>query len=787
MIDWNRQGYIMEDKISYRPFCRFFVIFTFVLFCIFTISYCVNDCSQHQVVLNEISGNHSSLEEGGPSGDYIELYNSGLFSCWLDNLYLSDDPEDLQKLPLAKKRISAKNYLVIDLESAEYEMDAFGIKASGETIYLSDAQGKILDEVEIPNLQFNAAYVRNKDGAGEWTMLSCTPGSSNEALQKTVLPPVFSVKSGFYDEPFPLELSAEKGTKIYYTLDGTVPSGQSTEYTGSIQVKNVSDQKNIYNSVQRVVSDWKEYTPDETPVDKAFLVRAVAKDSSGNFSEPVMGLYFVDMDSYRSKQVISLVADPDELFGEDGIHVTGKVYDAWYENGKQGDVQVENFNKHGREFEIEASMHVFLDKQLLEQKVGLRIQGSSGRRGNKKRFTVTSRKEYSGEKYFGIEFFSGKKTHSAVLRDNFTNVFCQELLEGRSVAIQKAVPVTVFLNGEYWYDTYLQERYDSHYLLNTYGVDRDDVVLVKERLVSEGTEEDYQLYSDMYGFALTEDLADEEKYQEFLKQIDVQSYIDFMCANIYLCNMDCSEMKNVALWRTRSSGNGTYSDGRFRWMLYDMDSLEWCNVWLDEYKVTKTAAINSFKRKMPTTGVSYRKQELFVSLKRNADFCRQFVTTFMDLANEYFSTENVAEKLQEYGKDLTWNDSFFELRADYIVPYMAKEFDLQGTLQRVDLSVNDANGGTVQVNTITPTFRNLTWSGSYYSDYPVKLRAKANSGYRFAGWEGSLSSFDEEIEVSLADGDARLRAVFEKTGDDNEDKMQSNEMHVRSAIDMRGF
>lgn len=246
-------------------------------------------------------------------------------------------------------------------------------------------------------------------------------------------------------------------------------------------------------------------------------------------------------------------------------------------------------------------------------------------------------------------------------------------------------------------------------------------------------------------------------------------------------------MKNVALWRTRDARNGIYSDGRFRWMLYDMDSLEWNDAWLEKYKATSTAAINSFEQKMPTTGTSYCKQELFVSLKRNADFCRQFVTTFMDLANEYFSKENVAEKLREYGEDLTWNDSFFELRADYIVPYMAEEFDLKGTLKQVELSVNDANGGVVQINTITPKLRNLTWSGSYYSDYPVKLRAKANSGYRFAGWEGSLASFDEEIEVSLADGDAQLRAVFEKTGDDNEDKMQSGETGVQSAIDMHGF
>ena len=48
--------------------------------------------------------------------------------------------------------------------------------------------------------------------------------------------PVFSVKSGFYNEAFQLELSATPGADIRYTLDGTDPTETSTEYTGAITI-----------------------------------------------------------------------------------------------------------------------------------------------------------------------------------------------------------------------------------------------------------------------------------------------------------------------------------------------------------------------------------------------------------------------------------------------------------------------------------------------------------------------------------------------------------------------
>ena len=60
------------------------------------------------------------------------------------------------------------------------------------------------------------------------------------------------------------------------------------------------------------------------------IVRAVAKNSKGEFSEIITKNYFVtteDLYKYEDLTVVSIVTDPENLFGPDiGIYVTGNMY-----------------------------------------------------------------------------------------------------------------------------------------------------------------------------------------------------------------------------------------------------------------------------------------------------------------------------------------------------------------------------------------------------------------------------------------------------------------------------
>ena len=140
-----------------------------------------------------------------------------------------------------------------------------------------------------------------------------------------IQPPGFSRISGFYPENFKLKLSSEENTTIYYTVDSSDPRSSPTakEYKDYILIYDKSSEPNIYSSIKEnedspvSVSRGNRFNGPAYPIDKAMVVRAVAKNAKGEFSDINSETYFVttnDLFQYQDQTVISIVTNPENLF-----------------------------------------------------------------------------------------------------------------------------------------------------------------------------------------------------------------------------------------------------------------------------------------------------------------------------------------------------------------------------------------------------------------------------------------------------------------------------------------
>lgn len=727
----------------------------------------ISRTAKNRIYINEVRSTKVSADRDGYFGsDYIEIYNASKEEISLDGWYFSDDETHLDKCVITGVNIPGESYYVFTSAGQEEAGGLnFKISSAGEKVFLSNQEGLVVDSVYVPELGYGEVYARKKDGFDQWAVMEETFGKSNsegnEIVRSTLTAPTFSHESGFYEEGFVLELKCKLGEKIYYTLDGSIPTKDSYVYEDGILIENATKNPNVCTAVVNLVDNWLDYEQPSEKVDKATVVRAVAMDRNGAVSDVVTKTYFVNLGKYKNQNIFSVVGEYDEFFGEDGIFITGKRYDEWYVSGAEGDAPPIYFMQSGREWEILGNLEILEQgKEQTNQSVGIRTHGGSSRRTNFKRMSFFARDIYSNSDYLEGFSLGGKQHHSIGTDTNSTSIQFQSLVKNREVATQDYKPVTVFLNGEFWVEGYVLGRYDEYHLEQYFNVQPENVILIKDGELSEGSGDDILFYYDILSRAANRDLSNEEEYQKMEERMDIQSYIDYICANVYLCNMDVSETKNYCLWRTRENDGSEYGDGRFRWMLYDMDSIGFAS--LNYYGVKRKAAINSFNQKMEFTGSAINEHTLYKGLKQNQEFCKQFVLTFMDMVNIDFTYENIEKNLKEFGISPDDYGSFFKRRAEYIVPYMAEEFGLTGTLEEVQLKINNITGGMIKLNTSTPDLSEGNWKGAYYTDYPITVTAVPEDGYKFVGWSGSVTSDSATIEAEIISGGITLEAVFEK-------------------------
>lgn len=629
----------------------------------------------------------------------------------------------------------------------------------------------------------------------------------------------FSKDSGFYENEFTLKLKARKGAVIYYTTDGTTPTEKSNTYKSPIQLKDRSSEPNVL-SAEKNISFTGDFIP-EKPVSKGNVIRAFAKFKDGSKSPVMTKTYFIGKslyEKYKDIPVFSLSINPEDFYdNEKGIYVKGKVFDDWVADG--GDAEntptwemPANFTQTGSEWERPVHVELFENGKAttLTQDMGVRIIGGASRTVEQKSFKLYARKNY-GKGSVNYALFPGDKKNidpdtnlteydTFVLRNGgndswstkFRHRFIQQLVSDRSYCVQETRPCIVFLNGEYWGVYTATDDYSDNYIQRNYDIDKTNVVMYKRMLMEEGTEQDRPLYDDMIDFAKNKDLSVAENYEKISDMIDIQSLIDYFVTEIYIVNGDwLNHENNYRLWRTRTTSNKPFEDGKWRYMLYDTEYSMGIYTKGMDYNVNSLKDAMTMPEDLPGSQVI-----LFSNLMKNDTFKQQFVTTFMDMVNYNFSKDRLNRLLDQSIKEYKaymedyfarfGNTMFGQLprpmdafdtgveelklflskRNDYIPDILKNTLDLKGNLANVTVKINNPSAGSITINTITPdltdsSLADSAFTGQYFEDYDITLTAAPKKGYKFTGWSGDSDSTEASITVKPSDA-AKYTANFKK-------------------------
>ena len=506
-----------------------------------------------------------------------------------------------------------------------------------------------------------------------------TPDSSSEALVTagpTVLPGKqahlevnFSQAGGFYDNAFSLALSAES-ERIYYTTDGSDPrtSATSVLYTQEITIYDNTNEANVYSAVTDI--SLNSYTPPEFKIDKGIVIRAVAQASDGSYGPVLANSYFVGKNAsyYSDIRVISMITDSDYLFNPNtGAYMVGSSYYAWadsdaYISYDPSDVQnPTNYNSDGRESEFPVTIQVFEDgSSVYTADVGARIAGNWSRSSHQKSFRFYAREEYGNTKmkyafFEELTDYEGKligKFDKITLRNggndhvlHFRDAIIQDLASETAVDIMASEPYILFLNGEFWGFYLLREKPEDYYIQSHYGIDKENVTVIKNGGLESGTYGHYEQYRDFCNWAATTNMALDANYRRFCEQMDVQSFMDYIIIESYVSNSDWAlgYLNNWMVWRSEINDPSlNKADGKWRFIFYDLD------ITAGLYGNTETSFYYDMLGNLNAPYNDFNFPDILRNLCNNEDFLEAFYQRYLSVIENCFSIDKVEAKLSEY-------------------------------------------------------------------------------------------------------------------------------------------
>ena len=454
--------------------------------------------------------------------DWVELRNTSDVEIMLSDYAITDDPDVPLQYILPEEELSPGESIVIILSGDEslsnknYNHAGFSLNAAEDQLLLYKTDGSLVDYVYLQDIPLTYSYGRY-DAASGFLYMEPTPGKENTAGIRSVSAMVTSsMPAGVYTDSDRYLITLSAPGEIYYTTDGSEPNIDSAKYESPIEIADTT------------------------------VLRAAAVED-GKLRSKIFTATFI-IDSPHSLPVVSLVTDPDNLWGKDGIYKNGNI-----------DIKEE---KRSANVSYSGSDGSFsLDCELS-------LQGNTSVvKHDKKSFKLRFQNSYDGPLQYDV-FEDGEvtvfeslalrtayeDTYSTQMRDNLLHDIASQCSD--VLITQKHKYVVVYLNGEYWGLYAIREAHTESHYASYRNVPAETVSVIKNFILP-GT----GLYST---FLLCEDQSfkSDADYAYAKSILDVESFADWIIFQSYSSNVDVTS--NVRYYYSSS-------DSLWRCGLVDLD------------------------------------------------------------------------------------------------------------------------------------------------------------------------------------------------------------------------
>jgi len=179
----------------------------------------------------------------------------------------------------------------------------------------------------------------------------------------------------------------------------------------------------------------------------------------------------------------------------------------------------------------------------------------------------------------------------------------------------------VYLNGEYWGLHYIREKINENYIAAHYNMAPEDV-----HLTELGGWYD-KSYIALRNFVMKNDMSIQENYDYVCSQMDVDNYIDFFAAEMWIANRD--------------NGNVKYfisPEGKWTWIFYDTDIS------------FNDASEDRVEHNLKSSGIGSNDitcRTFAVRMLENPKFKEKFLTRLAWQMNNLWTEENIIARIDE--------------------------------------------------------------------------------------------------------------------------------------------